>query len=603
MESVFKGGSVKSVVDAMCEEICALYLADSSPWVVGYSGGKDSTAVLQLVWMSLQRLAPEQRKKIVHVISTDTLVENPIVALWVEQSLKRMKDAATEQDIPIIPHRLTPEVKDTFWVNLIGKGYASPRPMFRWCTERLKIKPSNKFILDVVRAKGEVIMVLGTRKAESTARAARMKALEAKRVRDRLSPNQSLPGSLVYSPVEDWTNDDVWVFLMQHKNPWGHPNKSLLTMYQGASSDGECPLVVDTTTPSCGSSRFGCWTCTLVEKDKSMEAMIQNDEEKEWMLPLLELRNALDMRDENNNRDDRVLRDFRRMSGRVELYSRGYIPGPYIQTAREEWLRRLLSAQMHIRAKGPEEVRNISLITLEEMHEIRRIWINDKHEIEDNLPRIYRDVTGEPFPGSRYMSPTSSHFGPDEVAMLKDACGGDQLQFELLRELIAVEGHHKHMLRRQGLFESMEKAFKRNAYDGVEDAVAQAARRREVLDTARSGDMSALGAILSRLESDMDGADDDGADVPDAVVLDSPDGFASLGGMGDACDGVESLPGVEMARKQTAEPHRTEAHVIETEGVLNITVDVQIEPVPTVKPPSVPTMTKTQGPIQYGLFD
>ena len=66
-------------------------------------------------------------------------------------------------------------------------------------------------------------------------------------------------------------------------------------MYQGASPDGECPLVVDASTPSCGDSRFGCWVCTLVDKDKSMSAMIQNDEEKEWMLPLLELRNDLDL--------------------------------------------------------------------------------------------------------------------------------------------------------------------------------------------------------------------------------------------------------------------------------------------------------------------
>ena len=162
------------------------------------------------------------------------------------------------------------ESQGTFWVNLLGKGYPAPTQSFRWCTERLKIKPSNAFIRRVVRRHGEAILVLGIRKAESAARAKVMEKHEGKRIRDRLSPNASLPNSLIYSPVEDWSNDDVWLFLMQKANPWGYENQDLLTMYQGASADGECPLVVDTSTPSCGDSRFGCWTCTLVEKDKSM---------------------------------------------------------------------------------------------------------------------------------------------------------------------------------------------------------------------------------------------------------------------------------------------------------------------------------------------
>lgn len=260
--SAFDALGFKPTVEALLSEIRELYLADSTPWVVGYSGGKDSTATLQLVWLAIAGIAPAERTKTVHVISTDTLVENPIVAAWVARSLETMSTAAKQADMPIVPHRLTPTVADTFWVNLIGKGYPAPRPKFRWCTERLKIKPSNAFISNVVRENGEVILVLGTRKAESQARAKSMERLEKRRVRDRLSPNGSLPNSLVYSPVESWSNDDIWMYVMQVKNPWGFNNKDLLTMYQGASPDGECPLVVDTTTPSCGDSRFGCWVCT-----------------------------------------------------------------------------------------------------------------------------------------------------------------------------------------------------------------------------------------------------------------------------------------------------------------------------------------------------
>src|SRR5450759_710844 len=393
--SAFDDDGFAGTVDAMVVQTQQLYLADGVPWVVGYSGGKDSTAVLQLVWLALAGLAVEQRTKPVHVISTDTLVENPVVAAWVSHSLEVLAEAATRDGLPITPHRLTPAVSDTFWVNLIGRGYPAPRPKFRWCTERLKIKPSNTFIREMVRSHGEAILVLGTRKAESSGRSHRMTALESRRVRDLLSPNDSLPNCLVYSPVENWSNDDVWTFLMQSPNPWGYSNKELLTMYQGASPYGECPLVVDASTPSCGDSRFGCWTCTLVDKDKSMSAMIQNDEEKEWMLPLLDLRNALDVA------DDRHLRDFRRMNGSVQLFHDKPIPGPYTQEARERWLQRLLEAQAWIRQNGPDYVRSLELVTLAELEEIRRLWVVDKHEFEDHLPGIYAAAIGEPYPGGR----------------------------------------------------------------------------------------------------------------------------------------------------------------------------------------------------------
>jgi DNA sulfur modification protein DndC len=160
--SAFKPLGLPKTIQHLAEEVRELYLGDEVPWVIGYSGGKDSSAVLQLVWNALRELPDERRKKLVHVISTDTLVEQPLVAAWVDNSLARMKVAAAEQGLPIVPHKLTPEVEDSFWVNLIGKGYPAPRQKFRWCTERLKIRPSNKFIRDVVRQNGEAILLLNS---------------------------------------------------------------------------------------------------------------------------------------------------------------------------------------------------------------------------------------------------------------------------------------------------------------------------------------------------------------------------------------------------------------------------------------------------------
>lgn len=484
VRSAFDDAGFAGTVEALVSQTQQLYLADGVPWVVGYSGGKDSTAVLQLVWLALAGLPADQRTKPVHVISTDTLVENPVVASWVTHSLDVLGEAAQKQGLPITPHRLTPAVADTFWVNLIGRGYPAPRPKFRWCTERLKIKPSNTFIREMVRSHGEAILVLGTRKAESSGRSARMTALESRRVRDLLSPNEALPNCLVYSPVENWSNDDVWTFLMQSQNPWGYSNKELLTMYQGASADGECPLVVDSSTPSCGDSRFGCWTCTLVDKDKSMSAMIQNDEEKEWMLPLLELRNQLDVA------DDKHLRDFRRMNGSVQLFKDRPIHGPYTQESREHWLRELLTAQAWIRENGPDYVRSLELVTLEELEEIRRMWVVDKHEFEDRLPEIYEATIGSKYPGR----PLDEHLplGPDTVEVLRDITGGDRLHFELVRELLDIEQRHRSQARRAGLFESLEKALRRGFYDDEADATDRAHHRKAALDRSQDDDPNPL---------------------------------------------------------------------------------------------------------------
>ncbi len=466
----------KKTIKALITHIQELYLVDDIPWVIGYSGGKDSTAVLQLVWYALLDLPQKKRIKSIYVISTDTLVENPIVALWVKQSLSIMSQAAIDQKIPITAHRLIPKVSDRFWVNLIGRGYPAPRPKFRWCTDRLKINPSNHFINNVIRENGQVILVLGTRKAESTARAANMAKHEKTSSRKEFSSNASLPNSWIYTPIAEWSNDDVWMYITQVKNPWGHPNKALLNMYQGATADGECPLVVDTSTPSCGDSRFGCYVCTMVEQDKSMQAMIQNDEEKEWMLPLMLLRNNwLD------TKEDRQHRDFRRMNGKLKIFSGRLVHGPYTQSYRERILEAVLKAQRAVQKNGPPEVTHLELIAYEDLEEIRRFWVMEKHEIEDNLPHIYEKVMEKPYPGTRLDD--NQVFQPKDIAFLKELCQEEGIiHFQLIRELLDLEQQHRTMARRAGLYESLEAALQRNAFNTAEEAEAFALKRQTALD-------------------------------------------------------------------------------------------------------------------------
>ena len=462
--SAFTERGLRTEIESLIVQVQDLYRADGIPWVVGYSGGKDSTATLQLIWTALRSLPTDELHKQVYVITNDTLVENPAVAAWVHRSHQAMEQAAADQRLPISTHLLSPEVAERFWVNLIGRGYPAPNRRFRWCTERMKINPTTRFIRSVVKDNGEAIIVLGARRAESAARAARIDRFDRQSVRAHLSPHSDLASALVYKPIVDWTDDDVWLYLMQTPNPWAFDNKQLLSMYRTASPDAECPVVMDTSTPSCGNSRFGCWTCTVVEKDKSMTAMIQNDTEKEWMQPLLDVRDQI-----ADATEGRKFRDFRRLNGRVSLYNGQHVPGPYTQEGRAHWLRLVLEAQTWVRIHGPEDVREIELITMDELHEIRRIWVSDKHEYEDLLPSIYKEATGQPFPGQTRFD-DQFPFHSDDLGELRNLCQSD-LQYQLLRELISVEHSHRVAARRNGLWNDIEAAFNRSGYESPEEAI------------------------------------------------------------------------------------------------------------------------------------
>ncbi len=459
----------KSTIQNLLETIKALYISDNIPWMIGYSGGKDSTAAVQLVWMAISDLPEKQRRKQVFIMNTDTLVESPIVSKWVSNSLVCMRKASKESELPFIPVQLTPDFDNTFWVNLIGRGYPFPRMKYRWCTDRLKIQPVNKFIREKIAEHGEIILVLGTRKKESARRNRTMTNLEKKRVRELLSPNPTLANELVFSPMEDWSDDDVWSFLLQYKNPWGYSNMDLMTMYRGATADNECPLQVDKSAPSCGKSRFGCWVCTMVDKDKSMEAMIANDQEKEWMTALLEFRNEF-----GNENGDRERRSFRRRSGSLQGNYGKLFHGPYTKETRDSWLERLLTIQKDINDNGPDEFKDLELIRIEELRAIRRIWVNEYHEFDDSLPTIYKKVFGTEFEDPQWLH--YENFGKSEWDLLKEVCSNlypeEQLLFESVYSLIDIENKASGLNQRKAILDEVNKTIAKTYYKNEDDALS-----------------------------------------------------------------------------------------------------------------------------------
>lgn len=428
-------------LEEIYEEVRTVYRSTQLPWIIGYSGGKDSTATLQLVWNALATLPTEQRKYPVYVIASDTLVETPIIVDHLQGSLAQIGRAAESVGIPIHPHKVVPELNDTFWVNLIGRGYPAPNQRFRWCTDRMKIAPANKFILDRANDFGEVVMVLGGRKSESASRAQVINNPANKVTGSRLTRHHVLARAYVYTPIEDFSTDDVWTYLLQVPSPWGANNRDLAAMYRTAHS-GECPLVVDDTTPSCGNSRFGCWTCTVVTRDKSMEAMIDNGED--WMIPMLEFRDWL--AETQDPAKKHLFREHKRRTGQVSIKDGKLIRGPYKLEFCKEILRKLLQAQQQVRRDGPD--REYSLITQAEIHEIRRLWRTERQDWYDSVPQIYAEVTGQQLD---WLQDDLGSFNASEYKLLDDLCKQYDVPTDLVARLMEQERQMQGMQRRAGI--------------------------------------------------------------------------------------------------------------------------------------------------------
>ena len=427
--------------------IRSAYVRDGRPWVIGYSGGKDSTCALQLIWRALAGLPPADRTKPIYVLSSDTLVETPVIVDYVDRALEEINAAAEAQQMPISAHKVSPDISDSFWVNLIGRGYPAPSRRFRWCTERLKIDPANAFIKRKVAEFGEVVMVLGVRRAESATRAQVM-ALHKHHNSD-FSRHTRLPGALVYTPIEDLSLDDVWSYLLQGDRPWGGDNKELVTLYRNAQA-GECPLVVDTKTESCGKSRFGCWVCTVVTKDKAMEAMVDNGEE--WLEPLLELRDFLAATQDPERKKE--VRDFRRRNGSVTFVEarEAPIPGPYLFDFRKEILSRLLAAQNEVAQNAPPGEK-VVLIQEVELLEIQRIWREELGDWQDTVHRLVADILGREL--ERKQS-SEFRFDADDAAALRSVCDEHDLPPQLLAELLNAEREVAGQKRRSSIHRRIE---------------------------------------------------------------------------------------------------------------------------------------------------
>lgn len=441
--------STPDLIEQTLAEIREMYLADKTPWIVGFSGGKDSSTVVQLVYHMLLDLEPVQRHKPVHIIASDTLVESPVVEQFLTRTLDSMREGIARQGVPVIVQKVVPETNETFWVNVLGKGYPAPNRFFRWCTERLKIDPATRYIESQIDEYGSVIILLGARKDESSTRA---QVLENYQIRGSLlRKHATMPQAFVYTPLADWTAEDVWTFLMAFPTPWdaqSRLNSTLRNLYRDAA--GECPLVIDTTTPSCGQSRFGCWTCTVVNVDTSMQGFLEAGGEYEWMAPLAAFRDKLkayrDMADKRENwrrNDPTRPKGWAVEWGHVkdtteETEEASGVLGPFKLEVRQELLKDLLLLQKQL---------NVKLIQEEELELIRQYWTEDYRVGSLELLEILEEVYG---PAAR------QHQLRKERQILERVCNSAGVDVLAVDRLLDLERGYVTKLRKRGVHQSID---------------------------------------------------------------------------------------------------------------------------------------------------
>ena len=429
------------------KEIMIVYKHDDRPWLIGYSGGKDSTLLVSLVYEAMKRIkeSGSELSKRVYIITSDTMVENPIVKEYMHSSSDSINKAAKNDGLNIQADVIYPDADQTFWSRVIGLGYPTPEPPgFRWCTERLKINPMNKYVNERIKESGEIIVLLGVRKGESLTR---MKTITAREIEGKLlNMHNDIPNAYVYNPITEIPNDLVWEFLLKGdcKSPWGTDMKYLFNLYQGENLSEEKSVLGEVDRdkiPVTGNSRFGCWCCTMVKEDKSLQNFINksNEEDAKKLTLLRDFRNKLlEMREDAN------MRDSKRRNGTVYKKADGtFGMGPFTLEARRIILEGLLEL---------ENKTELGLITLQELKVIDKMWDEEGDLTCRSLVDTYYKVKGKKLPWDEYKT---ARFDGEAIFAIRQAAEKYNIPVELITKLIVSVDTNKHITRNN----KMQKAF------------------------------------------------------------------------------------------------------------------------------------------------
>ena len=436
-----------------------VYKHDNRPWLIGYSGGKDSSMLVSLVIDMFMKLPAEERTKKVYIVTSDTGVENPIVKRYMHTSSEKINEFSKKNNANIQAEMIYPDVAQSFWSLVIGLGYPTPEPPgFRWCTERLKILPMNRFTNEVISKYGEVVLLLGVRKAESLTR---KRSITSREIEGKLLvPHSDISKAYVYNPLTEIENELVWEYLLKNNgmSTWGVDMKYLFSLYQGEDLGEEQSVIgqIDKDKiPVTGNSRFGCWCCTIVKVDKSLQRFIDNGSTE--LKPLKDFRDWL-----VSIRQNPEFRDNKRRNGKVYQKANGeYGFGPFKLSARQEILRRLLKLQKET---------GFELITNEELKMIDTIWDYEGDLTRRSLVDIYYEVFGERLSWDEYKEPL---YDVDIISELKKAADESEIPFELITKLLVMISSNKYVAKSAGLKKEFDKLLSQEwiHYENIREGI------------------------------------------------------------------------------------------------------------------------------------
>lgn len=294
------------LVDAARNIIEHYYRNEERPFQVGYSGGKDSTLVLQLVCEVADK---NEWKNPVFVGYNKTGLEPIGKFERINKQLERMRKVGINAGCS------EPALKNRFWCMICGRGYSTPAFSLRYCTTCLKLQPNERYFTKVAKESPSrgCLVIDGTRKEESKQRTKRLTEQGAPFGLVRLRKQLNIES---LSPIADVKTAEVWEYLESVGTFfWGGTIAELKGEYQNDYA------------------RDGCWVCPFLTKEKELRFRCNESQ--------IKIRNFLYAI--NNDVAKRRIVSNPRQEARVK---EGIASGRFVLEARKEIFNFIMSEQL-----------------------------------------------------------------------------------------------------------------------------------------------------------------------------------------------------------------------------------------------------------------
>ena len=313
--------------------------------VAATSFGKDSSVVLALTLRAMEELKAEGVEvPELHVLNSDTLIENPVVHAFSKQEIRSLKAYAERKGLPVRMWVCSPNLSENWLISLIGgRTVASMPGNSAKCTIQMKKSPMDRTkrqIKSIIKQElgsafsdDSIVTLIGTRRDESAVRGRNMASRGESAIVPVNTAKEGEKASWILSPIADFTTMDVFTFLGRVTNGRIETYSDFCQLTQVyRDSSGDCMVNIfmrdgaAERKTSCG-ARHGCWMCLRVSSDKSMENMLaQEDEKYSWMAPLSSFRNYLKARHYDPSARNWLARSVNADDGTIKIAANAYAP-------------------------------------------------------------------------------------------------------------------------------------------------------------------------------------------------------------------------------------------------------------------------------------